>query len=140
MIANATIVAPNNSNTGSSSNACGLTQIEVDAMNIPFEAANSYTMTETEWCDSTSLNITSQPVNATALSAIMKLVNITELILEDTGISSIPSSIGNLTNLAYLNLNGNTFNSLPESIGNLTSLESLSLAWNSNLISLSDSL
>jgi prepilin-type N-terminal cleavage/methylation domain-containing protein len=140
LLAGATIVASNGSNTGSSSNACGLTQIEVDAMNIPFEAANSYTMTETEWCDTTNLNITSQPVNATALWGIMKLVNLTDLILEDTGISSIPSSIGNLTNLSYLNVNANDLATLPSSIGSLTNLTSLLIAWNANLSTLPDTI
>lgn len=67
MIANATIVGSSGSNSGSGSSACGLTQGEVDAMNIPFEVVNGYTMNDTEWCALTDLNITSQPVNSTAL-------------------------------------------------------------------------
>lgn len=36
-------------------------------MNIPYEAMTESTMTAEEWCATTNLNITSQPVNATAL-------------------------------------------------------------------------
>jgi Leucine-rich repeat (LRR) protein len=136
VIANATIVASSNSNSGSNSTACGLTQGEVDAMNTAF----GLSQIDQEWCDTTYLNINGQLINTTALSGIMKLVNLTDLTLEDASISNIPSSIGNLVNLSYLNLNGNTFSSIPESIGNLTNLYSLNLAWNSNLINLPDSL
>lgn len=67
LLAGATIVASSGSGGGSGSNACGLTQSEVDAMNIPFEAMTESTMTAEEWCATTDLNLTSQPVNATAL-------------------------------------------------------------------------
>lgn len=70
----------------------------------------------------------------------MKLVNLTDLILEDTGISSIPSSIGNLTNLSYLNVNANDLATLPSSIGSLTNLTSLLIAWNANLSTLPDTI
>ena len=140
VIANATIVGSSGSNSGSGSSACGLTQGEVDAMNIPFEVVNGYTMNDTEWCALTDLNITSQPVNSTALWGIMKLINLNQLYLEATGINNVPNEIGNLVNLTWLNLADNNITSLPNGIGNLTNLEGLILTWNTNLSILPDTI
>jgi leucine-rich repeat protein SHOC2 len=55
---------------------------------------------------------------------------LTELDLQNHGLTILPDSIGNLTDLTSLNLYGNSLTSLPESIGKLSKLVELSLGTN----------
>jgi hypothetical protein len=64
---------------------------------------------------------------------------LSELILSNNLLQTIPNSIGNIISLKILDLHNNKLNSLPESIGNLVNLISLDLDDNS-LITLPESL
>jgi Leucine-rich repeat (LRR) protein len=55
---------------------------------------------------------------------------VTELDLQNCGLTMLPDSIGNLTDLTSLNLYGNSLTSLPESIGKLSKLVELILGTN----------
>ncbi len=68
------------------------------------------------------------------------LCNLTKLDLQDSGVASLPSSIGRLRNLKELNLNSTIhLRTLPEEIGDLSSLVRLSLHY-SRIMSLPPSI
>lgn len=64
---------------------------------------------------------------------------LSELILSNNLLQTIPNSIGNIVSLRILDLHNNKLNTLPESIGNLINLISLDLE-NNSLITLPESL
>ncbi|MGK7898762.1 MAG: leucine-rich repeat domain-containing protein, partial [Xenococcus sp. (in: cyanobacteria)] len=67
------------------------------------------------------------------------LSNLTNLILSNNQLASLPESIGNLSNLTQIHLAHNRLTSLPESIGNLSDLTRINL-FNNRLTSLPKSI
>lgn len=67
--------------------------------------------------------------------AIMSLINLQQLCLNDTGIDFVPANIGRLSNLRILELRDNNLCELPKSIRRLTNLQRLDVSDN-NLSSL----
>ena len=66
--------------------------------------------------------------NRAAILAV--LTHITELSLNDTGLSALPPEIGLFVNLQTLDLTFNKLNTLPPEIGHLVNLQSLRLSFN----------
>lgn len=70
--------------------------------------------------------------------AIMSLINLQQLCLNDTDIDYVPANIGRLSNLRILELRDNNLCELPKSIRRLTNLQRLDVSDNnlSNLVSI----
>jgi len=64
-------------------------------------------------------------------SSVANLSHLTQLVLEDNGLLSIPEEIGECTNLKLVDLSRNRISSLPATMKSLERLESLNLAQNS---------
>jgi Leucine-rich repeat (LRR) protein len=62
--------------------------------------------------------------------AIMSLINLQQLCLNDTGIDYVPANIGRLSNLRILELRDNGLRELPKSIRRLTNLQRLDVSDN----------
>ncbi|RZC36162.1 lap1, partial [Asbolus verrucosus] len=62
--------------------------------------------------------------------AIMSLINLQQLCLNDTGIDYVPANIGRLSNLRILELRDNSLRELPKSIRRLTNLQRLDVSDN----------
>lgn len=72
--------------------------------------------------------------------AILSLINLQQLCLNDTGIDFVPANIGRLSNLKVLELRDNNLCELPKSVRRLTNLQRLDVSDNnlSNLVSIKD--
>lgn len=70
--------------------------------------------------------------------AILSLINLQQLCLNDTGIDFVPANIGRLSNLKVLELRDNNLCELPKSVRRLTNLQRLDVSDNnlSNLVSI----
>lgn len=68
--------------------------------------------------------------------AILSLINLQQLCLNDTGIDFVPANIGRLSNLKVLELRDNNLCELPKSVRRLTNLQRLDVSDNnlSNLV------
>jgi leucine-rich repeat protein SHOC2 len=71
-----------------------------------------------------------EPAELAQIIEVARRDRVTELDLQNRGLTMLPDSIGNLTDLTSLNLYGNSLTSLPESIGKLSKLVELSLGTN----------
>lgn len=85
------------------------------------------------------LSLDAQNSNITDLTGISIFTNLTDLLLNDNQLTTIPDNISNLSALTYLNLENNQLTTLPDSIGNLSSLNEIRLS-NNQLTALPDNI